>query len=106
MFEAMRRARFSIWRIERRQGAIGLMVADVLRKAEAWLVNEGRVASARDGTIFASQLCEPRSFAMAGGVIVPVDGDMIDSVVADPLASQIEGARPWARRRPPVHAGA
>ncbi|MBV8589612.1 MAG: hypothetical protein JO212_06050, partial [Acetobacteraceae bacterium] len=41
MLQAMRRTRFSIWRIDRRHDTCGLVVSDLLRQAEAWLVDEG-----------------------------------------------------------------
>src|SRR3954447_7778589 len=55
VLEATRRARFSVWRVERRHGVAGLVVQDLLRQDEAWLVDEalgrgaarGRGAGAR-----------------------------------------------------------
>ena len=46
MLDAMRHARFSIWRVERRHETAGLVIADVLREAEEWLVDEKLEASA------------------------------------------------------------
>jgi hypothetical protein len=62
MLDAMRRARFSIWRIERRHETAGLIVADVLREAEVWLVDEKLEASAPPGMAFAGRVCEPEKF--------------------------------------------
>jgi hypothetical protein len=56
MLEAMCRARFSIWRIERRHDTCGLVVTDQFRQTETWLVDEGLAATARDGMCFASRL--------------------------------------------------
>lgn len=39
MLNAMRAARFSIWRIERRHEETGLVVTDLLRKAETRLID-------------------------------------------------------------------
>jgi hypothetical protein len=86
MLEAMRQARFSIWRIERRHETAGLIVADVLREAEAWLVDEKLEASAPPGMAFAGRLCEPENFAITCGGVVPLDRDLIEEVTLDTLA--------------------
>lgn len=83
MLAAMRHARFSIWRIERRHDTCGLLVSDALSQAEAWLVDEGLEASAQSGMCFASRLCEVDPFVVTTGVIVPVDGPLLESVFAD-----------------------
>src|SRR6516162_5394586 len=56
MLDAMRAARFSIWRIEQRHATAGLIVTDVLREAEAWLIDEQRGARASVGVDFAGRL--------------------------------------------------
>ena len=71
MLDAMRHARFSIWRVERRHETAGLVVADVLREAEEWLVDEKLEASAPENMAFAGRICEPDDFAMTCGVVVP-----------------------------------
>jgi hypothetical protein len=87
MLEAMCRARFSIWRIERRHDICGLVVTDQLEQAETWLVDEALAATARRGMCFAGRLCEVGQFAITNGVMVPVHGPMIEQVLADTLAS-------------------
>ena len=84
--EAMRHARFSVWRINRRHEAAGLIIADVLREAELWLVDEQLEASASEGLSFAGRICEPDRFAMSCGVIVPVYRELIEEVTLDMLA--------------------
>jgi len=86
VLDAMRRARFSVWRIGPRHETVGSVVTDVLREAEDWLVDEHLEASAPEGTAFAGRLCTPESFAMTCGVIVPVDRDLIEEVTLDALA--------------------
>lgn len=86
MLDAQRAAHFSIWRIERRHDAAGLIVTDVLREVEAWLVDEKLEASAPEGMSFAGRLSAPESFAMSCGVAVPVDRDLIQEVARDTLA--------------------
>ena len=40
VLEAMRHARFSLWRVERRHETAGLILRDLLRGEEIWLVDE------------------------------------------------------------------
>lgn len=88
MLDAMRHARFSVWRVERRHETAGLVVADVLRKTEEWLVDEKLEASAPENMAFAGRVCEPDDFAMTCGVIVPVTRELIEEVTLDTLASR------------------
>ncbi len=57
----------------------------MLRKVEAWLVDESLEATVPHGTAFAGRLCDPGGFAMTGGVAVPVDRDLLDEISVDPL---------------------
>ena len=84
--EAMRRARFSLWRIERRHEAAGVIVADVLRDSETWLVDEGLASSAEPGMTLASRVCWPTDFAMTCGVVIPVDVELIEEALVDGAA--------------------
>jgi hypothetical protein len=93
MLEAMCRARFSIWRIERRHDTCGLVVTDQLRQAETWLVDEGLAATARDGMCFAGRLCVVGEFAITNGVMVPIHGPMIEEVLTDSFASYRVGSQ-------------
>lgn len=80
VLDAMRRARFSIWQRKQRHEAAGLVVTDLVRDADAWLMDENMESTAPDGMVFASRLYEPESFAMTSGVIVPVTPDVIEEV--------------------------
>jgi hypothetical protein len=86
VLEAMRHARFSVWRINHRHEIAGLIVTDVLREIEAWVVDENLEASAPEGLSFAGRVCEPDRFAMTCGVIIPVDRDLMEEVALDMLA--------------------
>src|SRR3954465_3626188 len=92
VLEAMRRARFSLWRVERRHGGGGLVVQDLLREDEAWLVDEALERSAPEGMVAAMRLCTPETFAMTCGVIVPVDRGLLEEVLG--------GVLPRGRRSP------
>ena len=86
MLEAMRRARFSLWKIERPHATIGLVVTDLLRQSEVWLVDDGLQNSATVGTVFASRFWDVDGFAMTAGIVVPIDSDVLAEVAADDLA--------------------
>jgi hypothetical protein len=85
VLEAMRQARFSLWRVERRHEVVGLVVRDLLRQDEVWLVDEALERSAPEGMVAAMRLCTPDAFAMTCGVIVPVDRGLIEEVLAEVL---------------------
>ena len=84
--DAMCRASFSLWRIERRHETAGVIVADLLRDSETWLLDEGLAFSAEPGMTVASRLCWPAEFAMTCGVIVPVDVELIEDALLDSTA--------------------
>jgi hypothetical protein len=88
MLEAMRHARFSVWRMKHRHETAGLIITDVLREAEVWLVDEQLEASASEGLSFAGRICEPDRFAMSCGVVVPVYREMMEEVALDMLAQR------------------
>ena len=93
--QALCNARFSIWRLDRRHEQAGVVVTDVLRGGETWLLDENMASSAElDGT-FASRLSFPDAFAVTCGVVVPVDAVLLHQVLnagtawmqtADPVA--------------------
>ncbi|KAA5609811.1 hypothetical protein [Rhodovastum atsumiense] len=74
---AMRRARFSLWRIERRHPTTGLILRDLLRDEETWLVDEAMEKNAPPGMEMAARLLQPASFAMTARIIVPILPDLM-----------------------------
>ena len=74
---AMRRARFSLWRIERRHPTTGLILRDLLRGEETWLVDEAMEKNAPSGVEMAARLLQPESFAMTARIIVPLLPDLM-----------------------------
>lgn len=83
VLEAMRRARFSIIGILRRHDVAGLIVEDLFRGGEFWLVDEGLESSLPDGAALATRLFTPDGFAMTAGVLVPFDIELIEDAIAD-----------------------
>lgn len=79
-------ARFSVWQIERFHEAEGLVVTDVLRGGETWLMDQGLTASGEIGFRFASRLHWPAEFAITCGLLVPVDDALMNEVLQDSVA--------------------
>jgi hypothetical protein len=82
VLEAMRRARFSIIFCVRRHEVAGLIVNDLFRDQEFWLVDENLESSLPDGTVLATRLYTLEGFAMTAGVLVPLDIDLIEDAFA------------------------
>jgi hypothetical protein len=83
VLDAMRAARFSILMIERQHETAGLIVTDLFRRTEVWLVDIGLESSMSEGEIFATRLFTPERFSMTAGVFVPLDFDMLAEVLAE-----------------------
>jgi len=81
VLEAMRNARFAIVLVERRDQAAGLIVTDLFRKCELWLVDKGLERSLPDGCLFATRYYTPGRFSMTAGVGMPVDLDLLARAV-------------------------
>jgi hypothetical protein len=83
VLEAMRRARFSIISFVRRHAVAGLIVKDLFRRVEFWLVDEGLESSLPDGAALATRLYTAEGFAMTAGVLVPLDTDLMEEAIAN-----------------------
>jgi hypothetical protein len=77
VLEAMRRARFSIISSVRRHPAAGVIVKDVVRDEDIWLVDEGLEATFKEGRALATRMFAPEGFAMTAGIITPVDRETL-----------------------------
>lgn len=91
VLEAICQARFSIWRVERRHEIAGLVVCDLLRDTETWLMDENFERTADAGMAMAARLSQPEAFAMTCGVIVPVDRAIMEEVL-DTELPRLRGA--------------
>jgi hypothetical protein len=84
VLEAMRNACFAVVEVQCRHEAAGLIVTDLFRNVEFWLVDEGLEMSLPEGTVYATRYCTPDRFSMTCGVGMPVDlpllRDAIESV--------------------------
>src|SRR5215213_2122338 len=80
VLEAMRHARFSLWRVERRHETAGLILQDLLHGGDIWLVDETMEKSAPRGVEMAARLLQSESFAMTARIIVPVTSNLMEEV--------------------------
>ena len=85
VLQAMRQVRFSVWQVERRHEAVGLVVQDLMRENSLWLVDESLEQTAPEGMSVAMRVIMPEAFAMTCGVIVPVDAMLLDEVFEEVL---------------------
>jgi hypothetical protein len=81
VLEAMRNARFAVVKVLRRHPSVGLIVTDLARDIELWLVDVSLEASLPDGAAFATRYCTPGAFAMTVGVGIPVDRDALGRAI-------------------------
>ena len=77
MLGAMRASRFAMVRVERRHEVAGLILADMVRGGEIWLMDEGMESSLANGSVFVTRLHEPEAFCMTAGVVVPLDSALL-----------------------------
>jgi len=68
VLDAMCHARFAVISVERRHQAAGLIVNDLFRQRELWLVDIGLESSVREGAVLATRLYQPEAFLMTAGV--------------------------------------
>lgn len=81
MLEAMCNARFSVLKVQRRHPVAGLIVTDLFRGIDLWLIDEGLEICMRAGRMFATRYFAPDRFAMTAGVLVPFAKHMLADVV-------------------------
>ncbi|MBM3642453.1 MAG: hypothetical protein FJX15_14315, partial [Alphaproteobacteria bacterium] len=100
MLEAMCNARFAVVLAQRRHPSAGLIVTDLSRGVELWLMDEGLEMSLPVGAAFATRYYAPDRFVMTAGVGVPVDGALLMSAIESsphllrkPFAEAIEDRR-------------
>ena len=78
---AMLDARFVLIRVERRHPEAGLIVSDLIREQEFWLIDQGLEASAPLGSKLATRVYSPDDFHMTAGVFVPLEGALLMSAL-------------------------
>jgi hypothetical protein len=80
VLELMRNARFTACMVKRRHEIVGLIMGDVLRRTEFWLVDEGMERTLHDGDTLVTRVFTPDAFSVTCGVMMPVDFGIMTSV--------------------------
>jgi len=78
---AMQRARFSIWRVTGYHDEGGLIVLDVLRGGETWLMDEWLTISCEPEFQFVGRLFAPDNFVMSTGLMLPLTEEFAAEMV-------------------------
>jgi hypothetical protein len=81
VLDAMLAARFALIRVERRHPEAGLIVSDLTREEEFWLVDEGMESTVPIGFKMATRVYSPGDFHMGAGVFVPWEGLLLMSAL-------------------------
>ncbi|HEX2509861.1 MAG TPA: hypothetical protein VHK66_05020 [Microvirga sp.] len=87
VLSALQGSRFSLFQVKERHPMAGLIMTDLLREGESWLMDEGLEASAQVGAVFGTRLARPDTFALTCGALVPIDSETLGR-----LASVIDEA--------------
>ena len=82
VLDAMCKARFAILLAKDRHPVAGLIVTDLFRGAELWLMDEGLEISLPPGASIATRYYTPGRFVMAAGVIMPFNVELLAEVIA------------------------
>jgi hypothetical protein len=91
VLDAMLAARFALVGVERRHPEAGLIVSDLMREKEFWLVDEGLESSAPVGFKMATRVYSPQGFHMTAGVSVPLDRVlMMGALARRPLLARMD----------------
>ena len=78
---AMRKARFAVLIMQRRHPVAGVILLDLFRDEEIWLVDEGLETWMEKGTSYATRYYTPEQFAMTAGVGIPIGRQfLIDAI--------------------------
>jgi hypothetical protein len=81
VLDAMRQARFAVVMVQRLHEVAGLIVRDVARDEDVWLVDEALEQCADEGMVLATRLLTPEPFSMTAGVTVPLDPESLANVL-------------------------
>ena len=83
VLEAMRQARFAIITRAGRHPVAGLLVKDLFRGDDYWLVDEALESSLPDEAMLATRLYSLDGFTVTAGVVVPLDMELIEDAIVE-----------------------
>jgi hypothetical protein len=78
VLDALRAAQFSIFEIGERHPVAGVMLKDVAREREVWLMDEEVPFHGQPGHMFATRLFWPDEFGMICFTVVPMSADTLE----------------------------
>ena len=82
VLNSMCQSRFAFVMVMRRHPVAGLIVGDLLRKEEIWLMDEWLEETIPDGSAFTSRLFKPAEFYMTTGAAIPLDEGVVEEIAA------------------------
>lgn len=71
---------FSLFRVTAKHAEAGLLLEDLLRGGETWLVDVNLEATVQSGAVMAMRLAKPDEFAISCGVAVPIDAETLEEL--------------------------
>jgi hypothetical protein len=83
VLEGMLQSRFAIITRTGRHPVAGLLVNDVFRGDNYWLVDEALESSLPDEAMLATRLYNLDGFTMTAGVVVPLDTELIEDAIVE-----------------------
>jgi hypothetical protein len=83
VLRAMQQAQFAIITRTGRHPVAGLIVKDLFRGGEHWLLDEALESSLPDDMALATRLYTLDGYVVTAGVIVPVDMELVEDALAD-----------------------
>lgn len=75
-------SRFSLFRVIEKPEPVGILLEDLLRRQEVWLLDNGLERSAKTGAIFAMRVARIETFMMTCGAVVPLDSAIVEELIA------------------------
>ena len=93
MAGAMQNDRFAVVRCEGRHPQMGLILRDICRGVDFWLMDEGLENSLPIGAMMATRVYAVEHFHMTAGVLVPLDMDFLQEILMQ---------TPQLMRKPPI----
>lgn len=81
VLEAMRHTRFAIVAVKRRHPNAGLIVTELFREEEHWLVDEGLEMSFSEDAVLAIRYFALDEFIITAGVSIPIDPLLIEDAL-------------------------
>lgn len=77
VLEAMRRAQFAVVAVERRHDVAGLIISDLAREAQRWLIDVNLEMHAQPGLCLAGRFFAIDGYVMSCGAVIPAEPETL-----------------------------